>query len=114
MWLWQPGSPRNDSPACTPVTYGMDWRWHIYADMNGDGVISVTDVWLWIKWFYFVPGDAIIYVVSNTPAATFFELGPQSYGNWFSAIVGAPVLLFEFLIVLGLIISIEALLTGKK
>lgn len=87
------------------MTDPMNWRWHLYADANGDGVISVSDVWLWIKWFYFAPGDAIIYAIAHTPAATFFELGPQSYGNWFSSVVGVPFLLIACLILVGCVIS---------
>lgn len=72
----------------------MHYRWHLSADPNFDGVLSISDVWLWIKWFYFAPGDLIILsLASIEPLGTFFELGPHSYGNWFSAVVGAPFML---------------------
>ena len=70
-------------------------RWQIRLDQNLDGVFSVSDVWLWIKWLYFAPGDAIIFVLSRIESTrTFFELSPDSYGNWFSAVVGTPFALF--------------------
>jgi hypothetical protein len=34
----------------------MGYRiWQFAADMNGDGVVTISDVWLWFKWLYFYP-----------------------------------------------------------
>ncbi len=44
-------------------------------DMNGDGVVSISDIWLWIKWVFFAPGDFIIIIIMNwaPKVAAFFE-----------------------------------------
>lgn len=69
----------------------MAQRWIFYKDANFDGAITISDVWLWIKWLYFAPGDLIIYLVSQSSGLrAFFELSEESYGNWFSAMVGVP------------------------
>lgn len=82
----------------------MNYRWQFQTDPNFDGVLSISDVWLWIKWFYFAPGDLIIFLISKVePLRIFFELSPQSYGNWFSAVVGMPFTLAAALIVVMLI-----------
>lgn len=78
----------------------MQFRWEFQWDLNYDGVISISDVWLWVKWILVWPGDRIIYWLSKGPALTFFELSPQSYGNWFSIMASVfiwlIVLLFFF------------------
>ena len=63
--------------------------WGFVADMNFDGSITVSDVWLWIKWFYFYPGDGLVYLLLNkTPSiAGFFEMTISSYGGVFSGVV---------------------------
>ena len=57
------------------------WAW--VPDMNGDGRVSVRDVWPWAKWLFLYPGDFAIYVLlERVPvAARFLELGPASYGG---------------------------------
>jgi hypothetical protein len=55
--------------------------WTFRADMNGDGIVNVADVWLWIKWLYLYPGDALIYLIENTAAGRFLDLPAQSYGG---------------------------------
>ena len=63
--------------------------WSFVADMNFDGSISISDVWLWIKWLYFYPGDGLVYLLLNkAPSiASFFEMAISSYGGVFSGIV---------------------------
>lgn len=63
-------------------------RWALRADMNWDGVVSISDVGLWLKWFYFLPGDFVYKTLMKSDvAATFFELSPASYGNEISAVM---------------------------
>jgi hypothetical protein len=52
--------------------------------MTGDGVITISDVWLWVKWLYFLPGDAAIASVGPTPVGQFLEASPQSFGSVWS------------------------------
>lgn len=88
----------------------MKYRWYLTSDPNADGLFTISDVWLWIKWFYFAPGDILIYVATQVGLGTFFELGPHSYGNWFSAIVGIP---FAFIFGLALLLCLGFVFSGS-
>ena len=55
--------------------------WTFRADMNGDGIVNIADVWLWIKWLYLYPGDWLVYLIGNTAAGRFLNLLAQSYGG---------------------------------
>ena len=55
--------------------------WTFRADMNGDGLVNIADVWLWIKWLYLYPGDWLIYLIGNTAAGRFLNLPAHSYGG---------------------------------
>lgn len=55
--------------------------WQFRADMNGDGIVNIADVWLWIKWLYLYPGDGLIHLIGNTAAASFLNLPAQPYGG---------------------------------
>ena len=75
-----------------------DFRlWAFAADMNGDGAVTVSDLWLWAKWLYFYPGDLFFYGLMSGPKAlaSFFELSPANYGG----IVSGALSLFVWLIV---------------
>lgn len=63
-------------------------QWEFIADMNFDHAITVSDVWLWIKWLYFYPGDLVfLLLIDEFPAVSgFFEMGFWSYGNLYSGI----------------------------
>ena len=74
-------------------------QWKFVADMNRSETVTVSDVWLWIEWLYFWPGDGLIYLaITKAPVlAKFFELsagkfsGPLSlflsFGLWIVAVV---------------------------
>lgn len=74
-------------------------QWEFVADMNRSGAVTVSDVWLWIEWLYFWPGDGLIYLVIRylPRAAAFLELSPGkfsgplslflSFGLWIVAVV---------------------------
>jgi hypothetical protein len=64
-------------------------QWSFVADMNSEGIITVSDVWLWVKWLFFYPGDLLLQVIVNyAPAlATFLELAPSSFGGWGSGTI---------------------------
>ena len=76
--------------------------WAFVADMNGDGVVTISDVWLWFEWLYFYPGDGVVWVVGTAlpAAARFLEVTPASYG----AASGSGII--SLLIWGGLILSI--------
>ena len=67
----------------------MGRQWSFVADMNGDYATTISDVWLWIKWIYFYPGDLLMYGVMEwtTPLAVFFEMGYDSFGGVASGVI---------------------------
>ena len=58
-------------------------RWNFVADMNFDGLINATDVWLWLKWIFFYPGDFIMqYMLKHAPLlAKGLEVTLESFGG---------------------------------
>ena len=59
------------------------------VDANFDGKVSISDVWEWFFWLFFIPGDVFLYLIMRfTPSvAMFFELSFLSFGNWFSGVL---------------------------
>jgi hypothetical protein len=55
--------------------------------------VTVSDVWLWVKWAYFWPGDGLIYLaIQKTPElAEFFELSAAKYGGPLSLFLSFPM-----------------------
>jgi hypothetical protein len=67
------------------IAAGLAWnvRWSFAADMNGDGLVTISDAWLWLKWIFFAPGDLLLLLLMShgTSVALFFEINPASlYG----------------------------------
>lgn len=57
-------------------------RWQPVMDMNRDGQFTVTDLFYWCFWLFYLPGDVVISVLMQMPApAAFFELDGQSFGG---------------------------------
>ncbi len=79
------------------------WKWA--SDMNADGMITISDVWAWVGWLFYYPGDMFIYYRVFAPlinnVARFFETSPPQYGGSFSFWVSLAAWGFLFLIVLG-------------
>ena len=74
--------------------------WTFHADMNSDGVVTVSDVWLWLKWLWFYPGDWILLQYGPTKIGKFFELSPEDYGGRLSGSISFTLIaLFVFMIV---------------
>jgi len=82
------------------VTWWEYRQWRFLADMNADGLVTASDVLLWAKWAYFVPGDALIAQFGTTPLGNFLELTPASFGSATSAALSAAL----WLLVLGLVV----------
>lgn len=76
-------------------------QWTFVADMNYNGSITISDVWLWCKWLYFYPGDGFVYFLVNTipNIGHFFEITYSSYGGVLSGIIS----FFAWIITLGII-----------
>lgn len=52
--------------------------WGFVADMNFDGAVTITDLWLWFKWLYFMPGDVVVSMVGPIGLGRFLEMTPDS------------------------------------
>ena len=78
-------------------------QWAFVADMNGDGAITISDVWLWVKWLFFYPGDLLLAgLMAGFPdVARFFEISTSSYEGFFSGVVGAIFWLIASFMILG-------------
>ncbi|HSH49416.1 MAG TPA: hypothetical protein VK991_12600 [Halomonas sp.] len=64
-------------------------QWAFVADINHNGSITISDVWLWFKQLYFYPGGGLLYcIIHKTPQITaFFEITFSSYGGIFSGVI---------------------------
>ncbi len=61
--------------------------------MNMDGLVTISDAWLWLQWLFFLPGDFAAMVLLGTPIGDFFEItlgsiqgvgsGALSFCVWF-------------------------------
>jgi hypothetical protein len=69
----------------------LDRRLQVRGDMNLDGVVTISDVWLWLQWLYFLPGDLAALVLLDSPVGNFFEITLSSLQG-----VGSGVLSFFF------------------
>lgn len=65
--------------------------WEFFADMNFDGVTTISDVGLWIQWLYFYPGDWLLRAsMKAVPTLTrFLEISQESYGGAYSGLISA-------------------------
>jgi hypothetical protein len=75
-----------DIPRLLDPNSAWDVRWTFIWDMNRDGFVTISDVWLWMKWAFFIPGDFILLVIMlKTPSiAGFLEISPSMLYGWWS------------------------------
>jgi hypothetical protein len=54
-------------------------RWRFAWDMNGDGVTTISDTLLWLKWLFFAPGDwVLLMIMQHAPnIGVYFEMSPD-------------------------------------
>jgi hypothetical protein len=85
--------------------------WKFLADMNYDGLVTISDVWLWFKWLFFYPGDFIIlYTIKIlAPLATFFEISTDNYGGWLSGILSIISWLIIFKIIKNIFVTADSI-----
>jgi hypothetical protein len=89
-------------PAMTLV---WNARWHFAIDMNGDGVFTLDDVWLMVKYIYFAPGDLLIFGHMVDPdLPTLFELDASWLYGWASGVISG-IVRFIALGIFGAIVS---------
>lgn len=78
------------------------WRWA--QDLNGDGRITISEVWAWLGWLYYYPGDAMVNVYNGflqSDLAKFFEMTPGFYGGRLSWWTSLAVWGFLFMGIVG-------------
>jgi len=76
--------------------------WSFEADMDQNGAITISDIWLWVDWLFFYPGDFLILgIMKFGDIHTFFELSSNTFGNWFSGIIS---FIFWFTHILWLVV----------
>jgi len=63
--------------------------WKFVADMNSNGNVTISDVWLWCKWLYFYPGDWLLgLMIHKFPQyANFLKLSYDDYGGVLSGVI---------------------------
>ena len=73
--------------------FAWNIRWKIAWDMNGDGVVTISDAWLWLKWIFFAPGDLLLLLLMSygAPIALFLEINPASMSGMLSGVISAIV-----------------------
>jgi hypothetical protein len=84
------------------VTWWEYRQWRFLADMNADGLITASDLPLWAKWAFFVPGDALIAQFGTAKLGQFLELTPASFGSPISAALSAVLWLLALTLVIYL------------
>lgn len=84
---------RTDEQLVQLANVLWDLRWNFRTDANGDGAITISDAWLWVKWVFFAPGDlALLLLMKEVPSlGNFLELSVSSLGGVGSFILSAFV-----------------------
>lgn len=73
-----------------PQPLFMSARWEPMIDMNRDGFFTITDLFYWCFWLFYLPGDVVLSVLLQFRVPTqFFELFSESYGGLGSLIMSS-------------------------
>jgi len=77
-----------------PGTWSFNWD---------RGLTPINAVWHWIQWFFYFPGDGLLYlVIHRTPQiADYFDITISSYGGTLSTIAS-----LSFWISLGIVLMV--------
>lgn len=61
--------------------------------MNYSGSVTISDVFLWLKWLYYYPGDLCLFALMKwfPDVANFMEISALSYGETLSSILSAII-----------------------
>lgn len=80
----------------TPTVQAFrEWVFSAAWDMNRDGAVSVSDIWLWIQYGFYLPGNMCLGVVAYIPGLeTFFEITPASICGTAAGVISAVFWLF--------------------
>lgn len=65
-------------------------RWQPLMDMNRDGLFTITDLFYWCFWLFYLPGDVVLSVLLQFDGPSrFFELYSESYGGLGSLVMSS-------------------------
>jgi len=66
------------------------WAIKLVGDMNGDGYFTISDIGLWVKYFFYLPGDFLVgIIVLNYPRfSRFFEIDVSWCHDFLSGLTG--------------------------
>jgi hypothetical protein len=81
--------------------------WTVFSgDMNADGELTIRDLWLWLRYGFFLPGDTVIWFLSSyvPAAARFLEIDTRNYGGLFSGFASG-VAWFALFVFIGVLHS---------
>lgn len=64
-------------------------RWSLLLDMNRDGIFTISDIWSWVSYGFFAPGDGLIFLLLDIfpDGAAFLEYSVTDYGGISSGII---------------------------
>lgn len=68
----------------------------VWGDANFDGVFTITDVFIWVKFVACWPGNFLTRLISFTGVGRFFEMSPNDDYTWFAWILSAVAWLMLF------------------
>jgi hypothetical protein len=73
-------------------------RWQTAWDMNHDGSVNLTDVWLFLRWVFFAPGDFVLLALMlyTTGFAALVGIGTQMLFGAVSGAISAVVWILVF------------------
>ena len=75
-------------------------RFHLVIDMNGDGVFSISDVWLMLKFLWLLPAKVVVSLALAYPGlATFFEINCSTGESWGGGIFSLVAWFFALLLI---------------
>ena len=85
-------------------------QWTFKADINNDGLFTISDVWDILYSIFYYPGDFLISYMLNTKLGPFFELSTNDYGRDFSFFLS----MLGWFIILSTVLVIAHSLTGIR
>jgi hypothetical protein len=82
--------------------------------MNLDGAVTISDVWLWVKWLWYLPGDFFIIWLSGNMVGRFFEVSGEDVGGNGSFTLSMVLWLILLMLVAALLEEIVAQLAAVR
>ncbi len=62
-------------------------RFSFFWDMNADGLVTISDVFQWFDFLFYLPAKIAMFMVSDMPpVATFFEINCLTGEGWGGAV----------------------------